>query len=272
MASHWEKYSTWEEAEKSWDERAGVLQKTQPIKQLVKIPTLPGIRPKTKKNLRMKALNYLAKYDEERFFIRYFFSRPIKHSFNLIRSYLSPLPFTRDKDFFLYGLKNEAEFKDLLSAPNSLLVIGFSYCHKPFECPSKRFTQECIHDVTNPVCGQCFIGKCVHSLPEKQVLPVFITTVHQIGEVIVKQVQKNPALEITYIITACEMTLQMFGDWANMMRVRGLGIRLDGQICNTMKAFVASEHGIKPGMAVVLDDTKKRILDLIRLRREKTIQ
>jgi len=53
------------------------------------------------------------------------------------------------------------------------------------------------------------------------------------------------------------------------MRVRGVGVRLGGQICNTMKAFVASEHGIKPGMAVVLDETKKRLLSLIRFRREK---
>lgn len=271
MSTHWDKYSTWEEAEKSWDERSDALAKTQPIKQLVKIPKIPGIRPKTKKNLRWKALNYLAKYDEEKFLIHYFLSNPLKHGFNLIRSYLKPLPFARDNDFFLYGLKDEAEFKSILAKKDSLLVIGFSYCHKPFECPSKRFTQECIHDLSNPVCGQCFIGKCVHSLPDKRVQPVFITTVHQIGEAIVKEVQKNPTLEVTYIITACELTLQMFGDSANMMQVRGLGVRLDGQICNTMQAFVASERGIKPGMTVVLDDTKQRILDLIRFRRDTNI-
>jgi len=271
MSAHWDKHPTWEDAEKSWDMRSSELQQSQPIKQLVKIPKLPGIRPKTKKNLRWKAMNYLAKYDEEKFFIKYFFSKPIRHGFNLLRSYLTTLPYIRDDDFFLYGLQNEAEFKQLLAKPNSKLVIGFSYCHKPFECPSGRFTQECIHDDTSPVCGQCFIGKCVHSLPSKQVLPVFITTVHQIGEVIVKEVKKHPELEITYIITACEMTLRMFGDWANMMKVRGLGIRLDGQICNTMKAFVASEHGIKPGMAVVLDNTQKRILQLIKFRREQNI-
>jgi hypothetical protein len=271
MGGHWDKHTSWDDAEKQWDERSLQLEKDHPIKQLVKIPSLPGIRPKTKKNLRWKAMNYLAKYDEEKFFIKYFFSNPIKHGFNLIRSYLTPLPFTRDDDFFFYGLKDEVEFKQLLGRADCKLVIGFSYCHKPFECPSGRFTQECIHEQDNSVCGQCFIGKCVHSLPTKQVLPVFITTVHQIGEIIVREVEKHPTLKITYIITACEMTLQMFGDWANMMNVRGLGVRLDGQICNTMKAFVASEHGIKPGMAVVLDDTKTRILKLIKFRREQVI-
>lgn len=271
MGNHWDKHSTWLEAEKAWDQRAETLQQEQPIKQLVSIPELPAIRPKTKKNLRWKALRYLAKYDKEKFFIRYFFSNPLKHGYHLIRSYLTPLPFNRDGDLFLYGLANEQAFRAILAKQESLLIIGFSYCHKPFECPSKRFTQDCIHDLENPVCGQCFIGKCVHSLPAKRVLPVFITTVHQIGEVIVQQVQKNPQLEVTFIITACEMTLQMFGDWGNMMQVRGVGVRLSGQICNTMKAFVASEHGVKPGMAVVMDDTKKRVLQLIKFRREQDI-
>lgn len=271
MKSYWDKHSSWNEAEKRWDERTVALGQTHPIRQQVAIPTLPGIRPKAKKHLRWNALQYLAKYDERKFFIHYFFSNPFKHGFNLIRSYLSPLPFSRDKDFFFYGLKDESEFKSMLAKANSLLIIGFSYCHKPFECPSGRFTQDCVHDSNHPVCGQCFIGKCVHSLPTKQVVPVFITTVHQIGEVIVREVQKNPAMEVTFIVTACEMTLQMFGDWGNMMRVRGLGVRLDGQICNTMKAFVASEHGVKPGLAIVLADTQKRILNLIKFRREKVI-
>ena len=102
MSAHWDKHSTWEDAEKSWDMRSSELQQSQPIKQLVKIPKLPGIRPKTKKNLRWKAMNYLAKYDEEKFFIKYFFSKPIRHGFNLLRSYLTTLPYIRDDDFFLY--------------------------------------------------------------------------------------------------------------------------------------------------------------------------
>ena len=57
----------------------------------------------------------------------------------------------------------------------------------------------------------------------------------------------------------------MFGDFGNMVGVRGIGVRLDGRICNTMKAFELSEHGIKPGLTVVLDDTQERILNLIKI-------
>ena len=58
----------------------------------------------------------------------------------------------------------------------------------------------------------------------------------------------------------------MFGDWGNMVNIKGIGVRLDGRICNTMKAFELSEAGIKPGLTVVLPETQKRILDLISRR------
>lgn len=74
---------------------------------------------------------------------------------------------------------------------------------------------------------------------------------------------------MVFLITACELTLEMFGDWGNMLGIRGLGVRLDGRICNTMKAFELSEIGIKPGLTVVRDETQTKILELIRLIREK---
>jgi hypothetical protein len=148
-------------------------------------------------------------------------------------------------------------------------VVGFSYCHKPLECPSGRFTDQCIHDETHPVCGQCFIGKAVHALPTEQTKVFFIPTVHYIGEQFFKLLETYRADEIVFLITACELTLEMFGDWGNMLNIRGLGVRLDGRICNTMKAFELSEVGIKPGLTIVRDETQAKILELIRLLREK---
>ncbi len=160
------------------------------------------------------------------------------------------------------------EFEQLLQSENTLLVVGFSYCHKPFECPSGRFTDQCQADPSNPVCRQCYIGKAVNALPEKECIPLFIPTIHYVAEKILDLIDKYPKKQLIFIITACEMTLEMFGDWGNMAAIRGLGVRLDGRICNTMKAFELSETGIKPGLTVVLDDTKQRVLDFIRLRRD----
>ena len=69
--------------------------------------------------------------------------------------------------------------------------------------------------------------------------------------------------KIIFLITACEMTLEMFGDWGNMTGIQGIGVRLDGRICNTMKAFELSEQGIKPGLTVVLGETQKKMLEWI---------
>lgn len=62
------------------------------------------------------------------------------------------------------------------------------------------------------------------------------------------------------------MTLEMFGDWGNMVNIQGIGVRLDGRICNTMRAFELSEKGIKPGLTVVLKESEDKILNLIKSR------
>jgi hypothetical protein len=150
-----------------------------------------------------------------------------------------------------------------LEQPNAVLVVGFSYCHKPFECPEGRFTDRCSHAPDSPVCGQCFIGKAVHSLPDVRVIPLFITTVHYIGEQMIEARAAWPGHEVLFLITACELTLEMFGLVGCAVGLEGIGVRLDGQICNTMKAFAASEIGIKPGMAIVTESTQARIMAIL---------
>ena len=108
----------------------------------------------------------------------------------------------------------------------------------------------------------------MHAITPKQTIPLFIPTIRYVGGKIFEIVHQHPGKPILFMITACEMTLEMFGDWGNMVNIKGLGIRLDGRICNTMKAFELSEQGIKPGLTVVLDETQKAILQLIRCRNQ----
>ncbi len=232
------------------------------LKTFQHLPKIPGITQETARHLKWKSLKYLLKHDDKGVIPRYFFKHPIKYSFALLKSCFRKKSYTRDEDFFLYGLKNVDQFKTLLQEPTTLLVVGFSYCHKPFECPSGRFSDSCIHDAAHPVCSQCFIGTCMNKLPENTI-PLLIPTIHYIGEKIFEIVHANPTKQVLFLITACELTLEMFGDWGNMVGVRGIGVRLDGRICNTMKAFELSENGIKPGLTVVLDRTQQRMLELI---------
>jgi len=267
----WKEHPTWEQAEKAWDSGAHSAEKEHPIKRLTSLPSMPGITEETAQGLKWKSLKWMIGKDHDRKILKSFLKHPIKYGWAWLKSIVKKKSFKRDGDFFLYGVDSVEEFSQLIQDNHSIFVIGFSYCHKPFECPSGRFTPDCIHDSENPVCRQCFIGKAVNALPETNVIPLFIPTIHYIGGQIFDIVHGNPGKRVLFIITACELTLEMFGDWGNMVDIKGLGVRLDGRICNTMKAFELSENGIKPGLTVVLDDTQKRIMELIRKRANNNV-
>jgi hypothetical protein len=260
----WE--SHWEFSEEEWDRQAAVAAQQHPLKGLKQLPQMPGITKETAKGLKWKSLLWMIRKDVKGEIRKGFFKHPFKYMWELIKSALKSKPYLREGDFFLYGVDSLTQFNALITEQNSLLVLGFSYCHKPFECPSGRFTPECIRDSQHPVCQQCFIGKALHASAHPQTIPLIIPTIHYIGGKIFEIVHDNPEKQILFIITACEMTLEMFGDWGNMVNIRGLGVRLDGRICNTMKAFELSEEGIKPGLTVVLSETQKAILQFIRAR------
>lgn len=256
------KLKIWNESE--WDRGAEIAAQQLSLKGLSSLPKMVGITPDAAKNLKWKSLKYMLFHPEGKNILKNFFKHPIRYGWRLLQSSLKNKPYGRDGDFFLYGVDSTEEFRTLLGQDNTLFVVGFSYCHKPFECPSGRFTDQCIRDAENPVCRQCFIGKVMNLLPEENVVKLAIPTVHYIGNKIFETVHANPTKKVVFLITACELTLEMFGDWGNMTGIKGIGVRLDGRICNTMRAFELSEEGIKPGLTVVLDATKERILSLIR--------
>ena len=260
--------TNWEEAEKQWDQQAYTASQSHPLKNLKNLPQMPGITKEAAKNLKWKSLKWMILKDHQREILKGFLKHPFKYGWEFIKSALRSKPYKREGDFFLYGIDSVYQFEGLLKNRDALLVLGFSYCHKPFECPSGRFTPECIHDVENPICQQCFIGKTVNAACSKQTIPLIIPTIHYVGGKIFEIVHQNHGRPILFMITACEMTLEMFGDWGNMVNIKGVGIRLDGRICNTMKAFELSEQGIKPGLTVVLDDTQRKMLQLIRIRHQ----
>lgn len=263
----WDAHPTWEAAESTWDENAKKAAEIKSIRKLGHIPDMVGITAETKRFLKWKSFYWMATKDKEWAILKGFLRHPFRYAKNYVKSLFSSKRYIREGDFFLYGMKSLDEFVAKVQKPETLFVVGFSYCHKPFECPSGRFTDECIHDAENPVCQQCFIGKAVHTLPEENVVPLFIPTVHYIGEKIFELIQAYPKKKIVFLITACEMTLEMFSDWGNMVGISGVGVRLGGRICNTMKAFELSEVGIKPGLTIVHEETQKKLLELLRKKR-----
>lgn len=259
----WTSKRSFEKEVENWEAQSKQASQTHPIKSLNKLPQMPGISPETAKGLRWKSFKWMIGKDEGWRCIKHFLKHPIKYAIGYLRSLFSKKRYRRDGDFFFFGLQNEREFIDLCQKEEALIVVGFSYCHKPLECPSGRFNPDCIADVNHSTCQQCFIGKMRHLLPPDKTIPLVIPTVHYIGEKIFETVHSYPERQVIFLITACEMTLEMFSDWGNMVGVKGIGVRLDGRICNTMKAFELSERGIKPGLTVVLEETQKKMLQLI---------
>lgn len=259
----WEKASTWEEAEAKWDSGAEVARRTHPLKQLKVLPSIPGITEETAKRLKWKSFRYMLFHKEGFDIVRPFMKHPFRYGWRYLKSLMNKKSYTRDGDFFFYGVHGEEAFVEEAKRDNRLIVVGFSYCQKPFECPSGRFTAECQSDPDHPVCRQCDIGKAVNALPEK-VIPLFIPTIHYIGKELFALAHKHPDKKILFLITACEMTLEMFGDWGNMLGIQGIGVRLDGRICNTMKAFELSEEGVKPGLTLLTPSTQSAVLRILR--------
>lgn len=262
----WQQHDSWEDAEAVWEAGAKEAAQKQPLKSLKVLPSMPGVTPETAKNLRWKSFKWMVTQDHDRGVLRGFLRHPFRYGWTYLKSLFKKNSYSQQGDFFLYGVESLEEFQHLLTQKNTFFVLGFSYCHKPFECPSGRFTDQCIHDPEHPVCRQCFIGKAVNALSEQDALPLFIPTVHYIGTKIFELIEKHPDKKLIFLITACEMTLKMFGDWGNMVGIQGIGVRLDGRICNTMEAFALSERGVKPGLTVVLDGTQRKMLELIRSR------
>jgi len=266
MGSFWERFSTFKEADKAWERKKEEAAQKHPLKVLHTLPKMEGITKETKKGLKWKGLWWLLSKDKQAAILLKLLKHPFLYTVRLARSLWKKCSFTREGDFFYYGLSSEQEFLSYLQDPKAIFVLGFSYCHKPFECPSGRFSDECIHDPENPVCSQCTIGKMINACPETNTYKLIIPTVHYVGEKIIDIVHEHPGKKVIFLITACEMTLTMFADYGNMAGVKGIGVRLDGRICNTMKAFELSERGIKPGLTCILSLTEKKMLHFLEKR------
>jgi hypothetical protein len=250
---------------KLFEENCTQARATTPLRIIQNEPKIPQITKDTKRFLKFKSLIYILKEDHKKITQRYIFKRPFFYGFNFLKSLLKKESFKRDGDSFLYGCDDLYDWYEKLKDPEALLVVGFSYCHKPLECPSGRFTSACINQAQNPVCAQCLI----HKYKQVSVLPgtlVFvIPTIHYIGEKILKVKNNYKDKKILFLISACEMTLNMFGDWGNMAKIEGVGIRLGGRICNTMQAFILSEQGIKPGLTTISKQADEVIVKSLKI-------
>ncbi len=268
MKKFWDRFSSWEEADKEWEKREKESAEHYQVRKLTSLPKGPTIVSGQDQFLRCKGLYWLlTSKGWWRFWYQLFF-----HPFSSFRRYLcslrAPCSYTQDGDFFLYGINTVEEAERLLQDKETVLFVGFSYCQKPFECPFGRFSKKCNADLESRICRQCLIGKTYHTLPEERTFFSIIPTASDIALAMIEAKKRYPNKKVLFLITACEMALKMFGDFAPAIGVQGIGVRLSGRICNTLWAFTLSERGIKPGLTQLSEQSEERFFSLLRKWRE----
>jgi hypothetical protein len=266
----WDFFDSWEEAERAWDERAELAAQEHPLDIPRACPAIPQIATQSIRLLRLRGLSWVIRHDKKGRLIRFFLRHPFRYLWRFAPSLFRKTSFVREGDFFYYGIKNLSHMHEILKQDDTMLFVGFSYCEKPKECPALRFSNACIADEENKVCQQCFIGKVRHALPSVHTIFSIAPTINAIGEELVQAITANPNKQMVFLISSCEMALTMFGDLGVMAGLKGIGVKLEGRICNTMQAFTFSEHGVKPGMTWLSTPTQRKMLDLIRFWREES--
>ncbi len=98
-------------------------------------------------------------HDEGRKILRHFLKHPIGYSLRYLRSVFKKKPYRREGDFFLYGLPSIEALIKRFHTKDVLLVVGFSYCQKPHECPSGRFNDLCVRDLRMPSASSAISSK-----------------------------------------------------------------------------------------------------------------
>ncbi len=215
---------------------------------------------------RLKGLLYLLKQDKKSILLKYFIQRPIFHSLNLIKSYIQKKPYVKEeKDLFLFNLKNLKDLNNWITNKKTILAIGFSYCMKPKKCPQKRFSPYCIYDSNHFACSTCFIKKCINLISKEDIF-LIIPDVYYICNQLLDIKKKHPKKELVFIIITCSFSIHMFADNANMVKIKGIGIRLSSKVCINNKSFLLAEKGIKPVETSLSVKTQNKVLDILKIR------
>ncbi|NGX62827.1 MAG: hypothetical protein KR126chlam6_00229 [Candidatus Anoxychlamydiales bacterium] len=228
-----------------------------------------NIKPikKVTRFFRFKSLVYLLKQDKKLILWNFFLKRPFFHSFKLIKSYLKKAPYIQKEDLFFFNINSFNDLTKKAKDKNSIFVFGYSYCMKPKDCPSKRFTKDCIHDKDNEICQKCEIFHQISKIPANDIL-LIIPDAYYIGIKLAEIIEKNPKKEIIYIIITCNMCINMFSDLSNMLNIKGLSIELSGRVCRNYKSFLFAEKGIKSGITNLYNNTDEKILDILKIRED----
>ncbi len=230
------------------------------------LPKVPFITKKTKFLLKWKTLIYLVSLKEGRGLFYCYVLKSPKLFFRFLFSIISSKKVSIKKNnYFFYGYSHFDEIKSSYREKNTILILGFSYCQKPLNCPAGRFNDQCHRDLSHFSCKDCIIGEVKNKPEFFRLKIIIIPTFLYLAEFLCKEQNKMPKKNFIFLITACELSFKMFERYASLLKLKGIGIRLQGRICNTFDAFKLAERGIKPGLTFITSSIKNDIRRLLNI-------
>lgn len=224
-------------------------------------------KPIFPKFFKIKTLLYLLKQDKKcknSHLLKFFIKRPFYYSYNLLKSYLRTNPYVLDNDVFLFKMRNINDLQRKTEDKNALFVFGFSYCQKPKDCPVGKFTPSC-SPIKNSVCLNCFIGKCFKMSSNRDQFLV-IPDIYYISVKLTELIQRNPKKEIVFVICSCYLSIKMFLDFANMVKLKGVALPLINRVCLNYKSFLFAEKGKKNGITDISEKNKDFLFNILKIR------
>ncbi len=219
------------------------------------------------KILIFKSLRYLLSQDKEGLFWRFFAQNPL-----LCLSRFFGLFFRREEKisqggYFFHGLNNLIDLERALCADNTYLFIGLSYCQKPFDCPSQRFSEEC-RASSHPACNECLIGNVSRNFSSHTSCIVTIPTIFFLAKKMMQIKEEHPSKQILFLISACPLSLHFFAPWAHFLHLQGASLPLSGPVCAAFSFFKTAEGGEKRGVTYLLPEQEDQLLALLALRKK----
>ena len=97
---------------------------------------------------------------------------------------------------------------------------------------------------------------------------LLIPYIYYISEQLLNISKENKKKELIFIITACQMSIEMYSDLSKLINIKGVSIQLKGQICPNYKSFLLAEKGIKNGLTTLNQKDKNLIMNVLKLRWE----
>jgi hypothetical protein len=218
------------------------------------------------KALVIKALKHVLSEDSAHALRKFFFKRFFRNATILLKTLFSSEEKFSTGRYFFHNLTDEKAFKKKLKEKNTLFVFGFSYCQKPFECPSSRFSSTCFFDPAQPICSECLIGKARQSIPPLSEILVIPTSFFFIERILALQ-KKHPSKEIVFLIFACPFAINLFAPWPSLFHLKGISFPLSGSLCTNFPSFKNAEKGEKNGLSFLQKGQKETFFQFLSLRK-----